>query len=192
MINPYLPPTVTVKPSSPVTRINWKAGAVAFIVAIAGGLLLGAGTNSINGYVSPEYFRGVMGWQTPHIWAAAIAQGAIEGIAYALLGTMMLLSAALVFTRCVLTTRIVIRLQASAFVTVAILWLVGGSIAVVAARFYPHVCAPRYFGYSTLWPAAGYYAWVRGSIWGSIYGSIVAVILSLVINHSLLRETRAS
>lgn len=192
MVNPYLPPTTTVQLSSTRPRFIWKTGAAAFFVAIVGGLLLGAATNSVNGSLSPQYFRGVMGWQTPHILAASIAQGALEGSIYAVLGTILLLAIILIFTPCVLTTRIVVRLQASAFALVGLLWLVGGATAVVIAAYFPEMCSPRYFGYSTLWPNAGYYAWVRGSIWGSVYGAFPAVILSMILNCSLLRKPTAS
>ena len=50
---------------------------------IAGGALIGASTNAINGVISPLYFQVVMGWQdVESIWRASIAQGIFEGLIY--------------------------------------------------------------------------------------------------------------
>lgn len=192
MVNPYLPPTTAEGLKPRVTRISRKAGAVALFVAVSSGLVLGAATNVINGYVSPEYVRDVMGWRTPHIHAAAITQGAIEGSFYAVLATILLLFLAMLFTRRILTTRTIVQLQLSALFADTLLWFLGGATAVVTARYFPQICNPEYFGYTSDWPKAGYYAWVRGSIWGSVYGSVIAVFLSLVVNRSQNRDTIAS
>ena len=36
-------------------------------------------TNAINGNVSPEYYRAILGWRHQHIWESAVAQGLLEG-----------------------------------------------------------------------------------------------------------------
>jgi hypothetical protein len=175
MVSPYLPPKPGPERTSPaVRRLSRSTAAVALGVAFIGGVSLGAITNSINGYISPEYFRGVMGWHTRHIWAAAVGQGAVEGLIYAIFSTALLIGLTLTLTRCELTTRNLVRLQLSAFFVVSILWVAGGLTAVVVARYFPHKCAPRYFGYSTVWPEAGYYAWVRGSIWGAVSKTLLS------------------
>ncbi len=53
------------------------------ITAIGAGAVLGAGTNAVNGAVSPTYFRAVLGWlRVENIWRAAVAQGIFEGLIY--------------------------------------------------------------------------------------------------------------
>ncbi len=54
---------------------------VTFIASIVGGGVLGALTNTINGRVSPLYFRNIMRWSdVSDVPRAAIGQGAFEGL----------------------------------------------------------------------------------------------------------------
>ncbi|NLE59891.1 MAG: hypothetical protein GX616_16180 [Planctomycetes bacterium] len=47
--------------------------------------ILGALTNSVNGWVSPTYFRNIMRWHdVADIWRASIAQGILEGLMFGL------------------------------------------------------------------------------------------------------------
>jgi hypothetical protein len=49
------------------------------------GAFLGALTNSVNGWVSPTYFRNIMRWHdVADIWRASIAQGILEGLMFGL------------------------------------------------------------------------------------------------------------
>ncbi len=57
---------------------------VALTCVLAGGLI-GATTNAINGYVSPTYFRIILGWDFQDIWTASIAQGIFEGLIYGMI-----------------------------------------------------------------------------------------------------------
>ncbi len=49
------------------------------------GAALGALTNSVNGRVSPLYFRNILGWhEIQDVWRASIAQGILEGLLFGL------------------------------------------------------------------------------------------------------------
>ena len=58
-----------------------------FVLAISligiGGMI-GGTTNLVNGNLSEEYFRNVMGWYFTGIWEAAILQGIFKGLIYGL------------------------------------------------------------------------------------------------------------
>ncbi len=56
------------------------------LTGVAAGAALGAITNSINGLVSPLYYRNILGWyEVNDIWRASIAQGIFEGLLFGLL-----------------------------------------------------------------------------------------------------------
>lgn len=59
------------------------------ILLIRIGGLLGATTNLINGKVSEEYFRRIMGWEFNGIWTAAILQGILEELIYGLIFSLI-------------------------------------------------------------------------------------------------------
>ena len=109
-----------------------------------GGAALGALTNSINGWVSPLYFRNILDWHdVDDVWRASIAQGIFEGLMFGLF-------LALVFTivvgcvskaRCSYRFGVVILM----FVAVAALvcWAVGGLLGMGLADPQPGVLSPR-------------------------------------------------
>ena len=72
-----MPPSVTLPPERPLALFGL---AITGVLASAG---LGAVTNSINAWVSPDYFRAVLGWQrVADVWQASIAQGIFEGLCF--------------------------------------------------------------------------------------------------------------
>ena len=55
--------------------------------SVVGCAALGALTNSVNGLISPEYFRTILGWvylSDMDVWRASIAQGILEGVIFGL------------------------------------------------------------------------------------------------------------
>jgi hypothetical protein len=156
--------------------VNSAKAALLSVLAAAG---IGASTNAINGALSPEYFRVVLGWDFPGIWAASIAQGIMEGGLYGVIFAVVVLLALLVFRR-----RIgwpVIRLHVlKAMGLVYLAWLVGGGIglllACISPDFYRH-----HFGLLGLkmGPLLRY-AWVGGSIRGAIYGGLLSAIITAI------------
>ena len=119
------------------------------------GNAVGAAINIINGWLSPEYFRHVMGWTTPHVWLAAVAQGGLEGAIYGFVGTMIYTGLIPLFLGRTWVFSLVRRWHVVAFVIVAGLWVFGGLTA----------------GVVTLTPfelAIDTWKWVSKSIWLSV------------------------
>ena len=148
------------------------------VTGILAGAVLGALTNSINGWVSPLYFRNILRWHdVEDVWRASIAQGIFEGLLFGLF-------LALVFTivvGCVSKARCSYRFGVVTlmFIAVAALvcWAVGGLLGMGLApsarssTAMPSIGVPQDFGEMLR------YAWVGGSIWGIEFGGFALTIL---------------
>jgi hypothetical protein len=159
---------------------------------VAAGAALGATVNGINGLVSPEYFRTILGWydvDISHIWRACIAQGIFEGLLFGLF-------LALVFT---VVIGVVSKAQCSywrgslyvIFVVGAALisWAVGGLIAMGLATLSPEFYCHAFRGVPSDPSSMLRYAWVGGSIWGIEFGGFVFTLLGCVLFHSRWRQS---
>ncbi len=148
------------------------------VTGILAGAALGALTNSINGRVSPLYFRNILGWHdVEDVWRASIAQGIFEGLLFGLF-------LALVFTivvGCVSRARCsygfgvgtLIFMAVAALVCWAVGGLLGMGLAALSPEFYRHAFlrVPQDFDEMLR------YAWVGGSIWGIEFGGFALTIL---------------
>ncbi len=143
--------------------------------------MLGALTNAVNGAVSPQYFRDVMGWHGENIWLSAIGQGVFEGCLYGLADTIVFVVMIAVISRRRCEFQTVIRYVGLTFVFAFGFWIFGGLIAAGLSWFIPHRLDPRFFGDLFPWPAAGCHAWVRGSIEGIVFGGLCSVFLTTAI-----------
>jgi hypothetical protein len=148
------------------------------VTGVLTGAILGALTNSINGLVSPLYFRNILDWcDVQDVWRASIAQGVFEGLIFGFFLT-------LVFT---IVVGIVSRVRCSyrfgavilVFVAIAafVCWVVGGLIAMALAAF-----SPDFYRHAFRMVPQDYcemlsYAWVGGSIWGIKFGGLALTIL---------------
>jgi hypothetical protein len=151
------------------------------IVGVAGGAALGALTNSVNGALSPQYFRDVMDWYGSNIWTSAVGQGALEGVIYGLAYAVIFIGIIATASRRRCRFQIALRYAGVTFALALAFWLLGGAVAVAFAWLCPNLCDPDFFGDHFTWPALGYYAWVRGSIWGVVYGGLCSVFLTNAI-----------
>ena len=159
------------------------------VTGVLTGAALGGLTNSVNGWISPLYFRNILGWHDVNdVWRATIAQGIFEGLLFGLF-------LALVFTvvvGCVSKARCSYRFGVVilAFVAVAALvcWAVGGllgmGLATLSPEFYRHafIGVPRDFGEMLR------YAWVGGSIWGIEFGGFAPTILGSFLFYARWRR----
>ncbi|MCA8986153.1 MAG: hypothetical protein KDA78_00835 [Planctomycetaceae bacterium] len=156
------------------------------VTAILAGGFIGATTNAINGSVSPNYFRNVMGWDdVQQIWRACIAQGIFEGLIY---GVFF----AFVFT---LVAGIVSRARcpywyAAWHLLVMVLtiygcWFLGGLIAMSLATLSPEFYRNTFFRVPDEFGLMLRYAWVGGSIWGAMFGSLLTLAIGSILfaNH---------
>jgi hypothetical protein len=137
---------------------------------------LGAVTNTVNGWVSPQYFEVIMQWDgVEDVWRASIAQGILEGL---LFGTFFSLG---IITRAScdywFAVRHLLGIVAGAFVC----WIIGGLAAIGLATLSPEFYRRAFFGVPDEHRAMLAYAWVGGSIWGVQLGGLVSVLLGLVV-----------
>lgn len=180
--NPYASPQSTtvdgvrLPPRLTITRMF-----ALLVVGVAGGAALGALTNSVNGALSPQYFRDVMGWYGANIWASAVGQGALEGVIYGLAYGVIFIGIIAVASLRRCRFQIALRYVGVTFALAFAFWLIGGAIAVAFAWLFPNLCDSRFFGDDFTWPALGFYAWVRGSIWGAVCGGVCSVFLTNLI-----------
>lgn len=179
--NPYTSPQCIDRTIRIPSRFTARRMLALLSVGVSGGALLGVLTNSVNGAVSPQYFRDVMGWSGSHIWLRAVGEGALEGAGYALAyGILfMILIATVSQRRC--RFRTAMRYVGFTFALALGFWLLGGAAAVACAWLFPSVCNPRYFGHNITWPAFGCYAWVRGSIQGIVDGGLASVLITSAV-----------
>ena len=77
------------------------------------GGFIGAITNMINGAISPNYFRIVMGWDFEDIWIASVAQGIFEGLIYGVIFSLIFTTGFGIITKGNATYNFAIKLQCS-------------------------------------------------------------------------------
>lgn len=189
--NPYASPrslTVDDIPISP--RLTTRRMIALTGIGLIAGAALGSITNSVNGALSPQYFRDVMDWYGSNIWISAVGQGALEGAIYGLAYVLIFIALIAGISRRRCGFRTAIRYVGLTFSLAFTFWLLGGAIAVAFARLFPNLCDPVFFGDQYTWPALVCYAWVRGSIWGAVFGGLFSVLITNVIYT--LRHRRAN
>jgi|SRR6476661_9112541 len=156
-----------------------SSAAKAALLCVLSAAVIGASTNAINGAVSPEYYRAVLGWDFEGIWAASIAQGIWEGILYGVLFAVVLLLSMLFFRRGI--TWPVLRrhiLRTAALVYLA--WLAGGILGLLLAAISPNFYRSAFHAAPEQLLALMKFAWVGGSIQGALFGGLVGVIVASI------------
>ncbi|MGE3851216.1 MAG: hypothetical protein AB7K09_05705 [Planctomycetota bacterium] len=185
---PQLPPL----PPAPLPKPGPLAPVALFGTCVAASAVLGAVTNAINGSVSPTYFVTILRWQgVQDVWRACIAQGVFEGLATGvLLGLIVTVATGWISAGRMPAARgVVLVLKIAA--TAAVLWVVGGLIAMGLATLSPEFYRRAFIGVPEEPDAMLRYAWVGGSIQGVQFGGFVATIVWLVIFRSAwLNEQR--
>ena len=165
-------------------------------IALSGvllGAILGAFTNSINGWVSPLYFRNIMRWEdVQDIWRASIAQGILEGIMFGL-------AFAVIFTAVVgivSKARSPFGLAAIHLLLIGVAalvcWALGGVIAMGLATLSPEFYQHAFRGVPEEFDQMLRYAWVGGSIWGMQFGGFASVVVGSVLFRAKWRQRRVA
>jgi len=160
--------------------------AATIVVASAG---LGAAVNSVNGAVSPGYFRQVLGWDdVTDVWRASIAQGIFEGLLFGLFFSLIftLVVGLVSKVRCPYGHGLgyVLGIAACA----AACWAVGGLTAIGLAALSPEFFRHNFLGVPEATGAMLRYAWVGGSIWGVEIGGFASVIFGSVVFWAKWRQ----
>lgn len=145
------------------------------------GAVLGAMTNSINGAVSPVYFRAVMNWSAvTNIWRASIAQGIYEGVLFGLgMAVLYAVVVGIVARGCApYRLALVYLLAAAGFALTAS--AAGGLVALGLAALSPEYWQNTFAGAPAAVGPLLRYAWVGGSIWGLQFGGLAGLIVACV------------
>lgn len=140
---------------------------------------LGAISNAINGSISPQYFKSVMGWDFEGIRNAAVAQGIVEGLIYGLilvvvLGIVMNRNAA---SEINLARSLSHTARVALFAIIG--YIIGGAAGMGIAKLSPDFFSSTFKGVPALGEGMMAYAWVGGAIWGLIFGGIVGLVISI-------------
>jgi len=153
------------------------------------GAILGALTNTVNGWLSPTYFRNIMHWQdVADIWRASIAQGILEGLMFGLAFSVIFVAVVGIVSkaRCPYRLAGVYLLGIAVFAVVC--WGLGGLIAIGLASLSPEFYRHAFLGVPQDFPAMLRYAWVGGSIWGLEFGGLASVIVGAVLFRAKWRS----
>ena len=156
------------------------------------GALIGGASNTVNGAVSPAYFKNIMRWDdVANVWRASIAQGIFEGLIFGVLFAILFAVVYGIVTRGECTYAYAARFLVCFAGAILACWAVGGIVAIglatLSAEFYREtfIRVPEEFG-----PMLRY-AWVGGSIWGGQIGRVLTEILGSVIFRNTWRRKLA-
>lgn len=165
-------------------------------IAVSGVLasgFLGATTNAVNGWVSPEYFVTVMRWERiEDVWRASIAQGMFEGLLFGIFFSLLFTVATGIITGSACSFGFAFKHLVSVLGGVYICWTFGGLAGVGLASLSPEFYQRTFFGVPAEPGAMLRYAWVGGSIWGAELGGFVSVVVGLVVLRANWRRDRGN
>jgi hypothetical protein len=152
------------------------------VAAIAGGGLLGAATNAVNGAVSPIYFVNILRWEyVENVWRAAIAQGVFEGLIYGAVFAVIFTLVVGSVSKARATFAFAAKHLARAGGIALACWCLGGLLAIGLAILSPDFYRRTFIGVPNEFGAMLRYAWVGGSIWGVMFGAVLSVVIASVM-----------
>ncbi len=167
-----------------------------FGVAVTGvfaGAALGAVTNAINGWVSPQYFVQILGWRDiDDVWRASVAQGILEGLLFGVLFSLVFTAGVGIISRAACSYRLASRYLLAIVSGAFACWLIGGGAAMGLASLSPEFYRSTFIGVPAETGPMLAYAWVGGSIWGVQFGALVCVVLGLVVLRAKWRLTHGT
>lgn len=150
--------------------------------SIVGGAFIGASTNAVNGWVSPEYFRNIMRWdEIEQIWRASIAQGIFEGLIYGVLFAIAFTLVVGIVARGRCSYGFALQYQLGILLAIYGCWVAGGLLAMGLATLSPEFYQNTFTGVPDAFGPMLRYAWVGGSIWGAMFGGLLSGILGSVL-----------
>ena len=157
--------------------------AATVVTGVLVGGVFGAVANTINGWVSREYFTRVMHWgDIDDVRRAAVAQGILEGLLWGLFLSTVFAAVTGIITHARSTYRFCLRHLLGIVVAIGICWFVGGLLGVLLASFSPEFFETSFVSRSNRLDPSQLpsYAWVGGSIWGAQFGGLASLIVGLV------------
>jgi hypothetical protein len=166
--------------------------AVALTGVVAGGVL-GAITNAVNGWVSPQYFVAILGWHdVEDVWRASIAQGLFEGLLFGVFFSLIFSAVSGLITRASCPYAFAFKHVLGILAGALVCWGLGGLAGMGLASLSPEFYRRAFIGVPAEFGPMIRYAWVGGSIWGLELGGLAAVILGLVVLRSNWRREMLS
>jgi hypothetical protein len=152
---------------------------LAFALIGIGGLI-GATTNLVNGNVSEEYFRRIMGWEFNGIWKVAILQGIFEGIIYGLVFSLIFTIGFASITKMKADWEFAKKQLKKIIFVIYGCWIIGGITAIILAFVFPENYDQLIYSVPKETLSRIGYAWVGGSIWGGMIGGLISIIWGLI------------
>ena len=173
------------------TKKTKPVNLVILVLLLTGiGGMIGATTNLINGNVSEEYFRRILGWNFEGIWKAAILQGIFEGLIYGLIFSLIYTTGFAIITKKKGDWKFIKKLLKKLIPIIYGCWLSGGIIALLLSLVFPDEYGHLIRAVPKETIPKIKYAWVGGSIWGGIIGGIISLIYGLIITHKEWRKSK--
>jgi prolipoprotein diacylglyceryltransferase len=145
------------------------------------GGFIGAVTNMINGLISPNYFRIIMGWDFQDIWIGSVAQGIFEGLIYGIIFSLIFTTGFGIITKGNGKYNFALRQLFKIILIIFSFWAFGGIIAILLASLSPEFYQSHFYNVPEEKTEMLKYAWVGGSIWGGIIGGLLSAIFGVVI-----------
>lgn len=145
------------------------------------GGFIGAVTNMINGAVSPFYFKVIMNWNFPDIWAAAVAQGVFEGLIYGVIFSIVFTTGFGIITKgkagYIFGLKQLLKIGFIVFLS----WIFGGLVSTFLATLSPYFFKSHFSLSPTDKIGMIKFAWVGGSIWGSETGGLLGLFWGVIM-----------
>lgn len=145
------------------------------------GGFIGAVTNMINGAISPNYFRIIMGWDFQDIWIASVAQGIFEGLIYGVIFSLIFTTGFGIITKGKATYKFALKQLLKIILIVFGCWAIGGILAMLLASLSPEFYKSHFYNVPNELTEMLKYAWVGGSIWGGMIGGLLSAIFGVVV-----------
>lgn len=156
---------------------------------IIGGSLIGGITNTINSFVSTQYYRNILGWtKVIDIQRAIIAQGVFEGILIGLVLSTIFVVIIGVMSNAQCSLGLGMRYLSLLFLVATFCWVLGGVFAMTLSSLSPEFYASHFYGVPEQIGPRLRYAWVGGSIWGIQFGGAAAVFVASVLFKATLKN----
>lgn len=173
------------------TSSPFRTALLTVFACLTAGAFIGSSTNAINGWISPLYFRNIMGWDFENIWNACVAQGIFEGLLYGMLFAIVFVITFITITKASAPFTYIIKQLLKLMGIIYMCWVIGGILAVALAAISPEFYRSTFQLVPNQFDAMLGYAWVGGSIWGAIFGSLVGVVLGIIGLRGYAKKAQA-
>ena len=138
---------------------------------------LGALTNLVNAFLSPEYFTLVMRLSFEATPWFAVRQGIFEGSLYSLILSSLIIVSCGKSSCWKAQFGSVLRYILFALAGALIFWIIGGIVGVTLSLLVPHILVDRIFVFATRIEDLMSFSWVAGSIQGIVLGGIISTFV---------------